>query len=67
MFIVFINKASIYKTLLKMLKRAFCHCNHNTKDCFQTVKMSHFNPSHTERLEILQAVGVLFKLTENMK
>ena len=53
MFIVFINKASIYKTLLKMLKRAFCHCNHNTKDCFQTVKMSHFNPSHTERLEIL--------------
>ena len=37
MFIVFINNASIYKTLLEMLRRAYCHCSQNTKDCFQTV------------------------------
>ena len=38
MFIVFIDKTSVYKTLLKMLPRVHCHCSHNTKDCSQTVK-----------------------------
>ena len=38
MFIVFIDKASIYKTLIKMVRRAYCHCHHNTKDCFHAVE-----------------------------
>ena len=38
MFIVFIYKLSLYQYLIKMLRRAYCHCDHNTKDCSHTAE-----------------------------
>ena len=40
MFIVFVNKSGIYQSQVKMLRRTYmyCHCDHNTKDCFYTVE-----------------------------
>ena len=38
MFFVFGHKATFCKSLIKMLRKAYCHRYYNTKDCFHTAE-----------------------------